>query len=844
MWAFDASVIPLLGRRELGPVNDPRLEDLLGKLPFAWERDQAQAAKEFFLALRPAVPARLARALWLYWRQRQPEGPLLDEPEHDLALVLHVRAFGHALTPTSAYITRLLAEQANRYAPLLPERLAWGPRAALAPQVHAALDHPIMRAWVAVAEQGPNMVLIVGDGMPEIRRQVRAAAYMTSLRINGLVQAGVTSDLVNAGLMRVEVQQPGQLAAELPPLLGAPAALPAAAIGSALGALQQLIAVLRTLERETGLVRVTEVRRPDVDSFRATVRQLAQQAGENRALLLARGPTADEDVPEAVAVIRYHRVPSGQSVWLDLSPDLLATPAYTRLLAAHQIATVQRLMIDAKLRRDYNQQESDRLQAELTDWQEATAAERRARWQETVNLDRRPDPELGVDVLLAQPEVKPTASYFQDDVPSLIGQHQDWARRMHDVVSNLQAAAGRPGATVQQMQASRFFDAAMRGLTPDESPATAQAFEQWRRDVQPMLWLEWRRHVERERIATKDLFTRHTFFRAEHHDAPDAPRLVMEALTIVDQRRSAVLSDISRGVLVVRDATDGSEPQRAEPTVGDSQGWQRLVGLAEQEAPSEEQFNEAFLDALRDDPEGLVQRVANTLAPAGTIDATGLHELLREAERVAALPQGMARAVGALRARAFLTLRECIDAAKLPRDRDQGKFPPSLEARPWLLLAIAECVAADIPYEDIPATLRFAPARPPEIDRALAEAQRLDSDFTQAWIELLARKDLDKSIPALFEALPQVQDLCNRQQLAAWLSRSGAVAARLARELERAAEDLGEESEAADAVFVKLGQVLEEVLLGQYAGGAREQAVGLVEVMAGEQLPRYGGQRE
>src|SRR6266545_3847845 len=118
---------------------------------------------------RSAVPRNLALLLWQYWRAECPDRSLLDDAEEDLALLLHAQAHG-AWIPRAGernYHGRLLADHKQLFAPPPPEpsSLAWGPRANLAPEAGAAMDSPIMDAWVFEDGQSLGKVLIIGQGL-------------------------------------------------------------------------------------------------------------------------------------------------------------------------------------------------------------------------------------------------------------------------------------------------------------------------------------------------------------------------------------------------------------------------------------------------------------------------------------------------------------------------------------------------------------------------------------------------------------------------------------------------------------------------------------------------------
>ena len=554
---------------------DRRLEELLRTLPYGWSEADLSDARSFFAGGRPAPSAALTRNLMLYWRQRSPDRPVFEDPDENLALVLHSRALGFldgAELPASA--ERVLAENAPRYAPLLPEAVPWGPRAALSPSVRAALPSSLVHAWVISDDHGPVEVLAVGQGLPEIQRRIEEAAFTASLRINGTADPAdddPVRDVIAVGLIRVGVHSyQRHLAAPLP---GFGRSNPAADMdlrSTALGALRDFVALLRTLERQTKLVRIAEVSRRDTDSLEQALRSMATAAPADRALLrpMFAGGTAHRGTScDSAVLLPSLGIPSGEVIGLRLTPDLRETRRYRELETAHQRATADRLTMDARLRRDHNQEECDRLQGEHEAFKNATPQERATLWDKYVLLNQRFDQKLGITISLAQLEECPADQYYLHRLPGphgLIEQHRAWAERMALVVDNLEQAMRRPFAPARQLGLARFLDAALRGVVSRESPATTEAFRLWSRDVQPMLWFEWRRLLERKGLAVADVFTRHTILLTRHVTLPDGNvTLVTQPHSLVDGAFSAVLADRRRRVLVVRDATDHAQPDHA-----------------------------------------------------------------------------------------------------------------------------------------------------------------------------------------------------------------------------------------------------------------------------------------
>ncbi|WP_229402317.1 hypothetical protein [Micromonospora okii] len=836
---------------------DNVFDELFLKVPHAWEPDEAERAKQEFRHRRPAVPRHVVRGLWQYWRQRQPERPLFADPDQDLALLLHAQAFGldigvpDATDPLAALLAR--ARESADCAPLTPPPLTWGPRAALATQVRAALPSTLVRAWVVADEQGPIEVLVVGAGLPEIRQDVVQAALMTSLRINGLVDTGageMIGDVVGVGVARVSAGLAGRGSAiELPSVFDARRVTVAeGAASTARGALRDLVNGLRALERETNLVEVAEVRYADLAGFADTVRAMADRAADEPYHALLRPASTEAGEGGLVALLPCLRTAhadegAGAAVGLALHPDLLATEAYGRLEEAHQRVLTRRLILDAELRRDQIEADIRWLRSEHDDYAAATPEERRANWESVVLLVERFDERTGTKIKLAEPEEMNTDTYMLTHVPQLITVRQRWADRLNELVVNLRSAAGQPHAPARQLAAGRFLDAVLRDVTPDESPATELAFRRWAEGVAPMLRYEWRHELRRQRIAPEDVFTRHTAFLTRYLPpiGGDDAALFVGAYSIVDERRSAVLADAARGVLVVRDATDHAEPEAAgtadapEAVAAADAAWDALARLAEDPGADEEAFTAAFLSTMRAHPRHTARRMVDTLQPPepGAAEAEALAEEMRRAERAMSLSEGMDRARTAMRMSAFLTARQSLDNVRAE---------PHWEARAWLLRAIVECVAADLPGREVPGLLGSGMAGlPPAALRALDEAVGLDPGYTASWLAALPEVDLGRAIRRLFHGIPRIRAATSERERAAWLFRTAVESARLARQLEQAGEELAEEHEAIDAALVVLGRALEDVLVGAFVGGARNEAEQLLELLTGEEPPRYGG---
>ncbi|MFG2829358.1 hypothetical protein ACGFWI_18130 [Streptomyces sp. NPDC048434] len=833
------------------------VDEVLERLPHTWSADEAERVAQRFRDSRPAVPKRLVSRLWQYWLQQCPDELLFGDTEDDLALVLHARALGLQVpvgdlgaddSPVARCARR--ARESAECGPLFPAPPVWGPKAALAPQVRAALPSSLLRAWVAGDEQGPVEVLVVGAGIPEIRQQVVQAALTTCLRVNGLSDpdsGDFVGDHLGVGLIRVTAGLSGKQASlDIPSVFRARSVTVAdGASSTARGALRDFVGLLRSLAHETSLVEVADIAYADLVTYAQGLRALADRAaGEtDRAFLRAPRP-ADDGL---VSLQPYLRTAKGHgaTVGLEFSPDLFTTDAYLGVEQAHQRVLSQRLTMDARLRLDQLEAEIKQLTADLAAFDRANAEERRALWPATVLLVERFDEPTGRTIRLTEPEERETEQYYEVNVPQLISMREKWARRMSELVEQLETAVHRPYAPARQVAAGRFLDAALRGVAPDESPSTERAFLAWCTEAAPMLWFEWRCALRRYGIAPSDVFTPHTVLISRYlpPTAEDSALLFSHPYTVVDTARSTVLADAERAVMVVRDATDHAEPAPSDAAGPTAQAlWDDLARLAE-EPRVEEEFSRRFLEALRAQPHGVTRRMIEALQPSGptAAEADEIGTALRTAERHTSLGEGMDRALMAMRCEAFLTAVECLDGIRTE---------PQWQARVWLLRAIVECRAARLESREIPGLLGHQmPGLPDVALRALDEAGSADEEFTRVWLETLPEAGLDKGIRRLFQGLPRARADCKgdpqhkvspEREYAVWLFRRAVENARLARQLDEAGEELAEHQEAVDTALAKLGRALEEILVGPYVGGSRGEAEELFEVLSGQEPPRYG----
>src|SRR4051812_28243664 len=179
---------------------------------------------------------------------------------------------------------------------------------------------------------------------------------------------------------------------------------------------------------------------------------------------------------------------------------------------------------------------------------------RRTLWPSEVMVDTEFNNEFGIYIKLPWPIPVPTERYYAENLPNHIKNVSIWKRRMDQIADSILKAVQRPDAPILRFATSRFIDAAMRGLFPDESRSAIEAFEVWRKTTQALLWFEWRSFIKKEEISLTHFCTPHTCFHTwlTPNDAGTGiAQFVIAPFTLVDQYRSAALFDSANYVMVV-----------------------------------------------------------------------------------------------------------------------------------------------------------------------------------------------------------------------------------------------------------------------------------------------------
>jgi hypothetical protein len=847
------------------------IKRLLLDINLLWGEQEEILFKEEFVAFQEYgyPPYRLlVEALWHRWALLYKEEPPFPNPEHNVALLLYARAFGLPVEENSAqkeYLTRYR----DLYAPLVPKPHGWGARASLSKNVLVTLDSPVMHVWVFKKAEIPQRIVIIGRGLAAHREKVFSDALVTAMR----VQASAL-DVFNAGLISIERKLKVVEALDIDlPVLGANAPLTEAETAEA--AMREMIRQLRRLEQDTGFVQIHESDITDVESLEHFLRRLATEAMDSASPILWAPDSDVTDSKEELVTIhpilklfherrragRRSRVPPFE---LSLSPELLGTESWKRLVTVYEEYVINRIAMDAQIRLDFYERRAKGLRDEKNQWDKADEYQRQQRWGPTVTLNQRFDDATGLTIWLQPPTIIPTKRYYEENVPDLIRSYDEWAAKMQGILEGLHTATQRQDSPFQRLITTRFFDAALRGREPEETPRILKLYREWAVPMADLLRFEWRKRLRSVRAQPEDLFNAHTTFNLTQLIDEQSTRiteLLMTPYTLLDAKRSVVLFDPGRAFMIVNDASDYPQEAPFLPPTDDL--WQELLQQYESDGDVD-QLVELLREKLTQNPQQTSRQIIDILRPqitgvALSEDSDQVRKSYQEGlANTSLFPRLVDLAQTAMTSGALLTARESLEEAcrslpdllkrwhemrdSVPEERLEHLSPipekSELECRLHLLMAIAECLATGYDVKEHLSAIHHAPQAGgrSEIRDALAAADNADPQYTGDWIEYLSQWELGVAYNKLMRDLPSEQDLTSPEQHSAMRVFDAVELMRIATDLRTATATLSHIQETRTTALVKLAPALERALLSYAANVAYGDLVWLLEILTGRQV--------
>ncbi len=691
--------------------------------------------KRAFVESTPRAPKQVCHHLGSM-QEFSPGQRLFDDAEMDLALWAHARSYRTSAEESETDVPSGLQPCAHLVAPLMPAPLEWGAVSHFQDSVTAALDSPVINAWLFSEEAAPGAkkkplraALIVGRGIPSVRERVGNAALSCFLAVdphpNNLLLEGLIQ--IHAAPSEPESEETGKRTWRdliIGGILGSAPHNEVVISENAAEAMEKLENTLTLLAVHTGFVRVHQASFHDHITFNRQIERQVRDAQRRDSVYLWSGQNPQFDIAVCRPVGRTDTLRSFQ---LHLNAELLDSPLYNSLQKNCRAALVEPILADMERRRHFYEDELEQHRSKYDWYQKLSDKEKDA--LPDVIADREIDWEMVEEVILPEPRRISAREYYTKGMLFKIEKDKKYLEYVNRIYQRMEGLLMHPEAPMDGLIAARLFDAAIRDVTLSENPDIAGLFNCWKRLVQPMLWLEWRRAIESSRVGEPDLCTRHTVFNVQVEKA--SSKLTLTPLTLVDSVRSVLVFDAARKILVVRDATDYAEacPAEPDPPLADHL-YAEAQALAEQGA-SQPDVQSRLLDAIRAAPAHTLRKVA-----AEWLEHFPVKQ--EDFERIRETALGKDRPISS----AFNALRWCNELCLFSASEAVAKAlneekRSAVHAAALLVRAYIKCLQAGYPWDALAGLLKGSRAAPElqEAGAILLEANQLCPDVVRTFVQ-------------------------------------------------------------------------------------------------------------
>lgn len=664
-----------------------------------------------------------------------PERRLFEDAEADLTLWAHARAYHIGTEDSDIGLPPGMLQYRELIDPLMPLQLDWGAVSHFQEKVIAALDSPIIHAWLFSEDAAPGakkkpvrLALIVGRGIPSVRERVVNASLSCLLTVDPH-----PNNLLLEGLIQIHAAPSGEDSEEsgertwrdviIGSLFGSTPHNEVVISENAAEALEKLESTLMQLEARTGFVSVHRASFRDYTSFNRRIESEVRKAQRRDAMSVWSG----EDSELEVATCRpISRTDVGRAFQLHLNAELLDSPLYKSLRDCCRAALIEPILADMERRKRFYEDQLEQHRNKYDWFQKLSDKEKDA--EPDVIADREIDWHMVQEIMLAEERRISAREFYTKGMLFKIEQDQKYLQYVDRIHKRMLQLRDHPDAPIDSLIAARLFDAAIRDVTPSDNSDIAEQFKYWKGLVQPMLWLEWRRALKHDEIAEPDLCTRHTLFnvRIERADS----KLTLTPLTLIDSVRSVLVFDAVRKILITRDATDYVEviPNEPDPSVADRL-YVEAQTLAEAGA-SQQDVQARLMGALQAAPAHTARRIVDEWLQHFPVR----HEEFERIRDVAlANSRPIVGAINALRWCNELCYFSAADSVESALDAGQHSV---IHAAALLMRAYVKCLKAGYPWDTLAGLLNGNRAAPELQDAAadLLEANRLSPDVVRTFV--------------------------------------------------------------------------------------------------------------
>lgn len=523
------------------------------------------------------------------------EERLLKTREEEAELITTALAYGwpeerHGVTTTK--LAAFCREHSISYPEeerVVPPSLVWSIRSVMSANALSSLDSPIVTAWFYMADNHVKQVIILGQGVGEVRRVLEDATFSAALAVKPK-----SHDLLLDGLIWLSAES-----------LEHDDGLPLVGAGtlddeSTRDALDMLKIELEALANRSALIRTYELEWDHLDRFNAEV---SSHFGLNRQGL---GGTrllhAAEESPPVAAVLPIRS--SLETIRIEVPLETFDGDYFREIFKEYIEDTIQRTQRHAQRRLDFHRYNLGRHEKQRDNYLSLAPEMRAAEDKQTVELSATIDHKMAKTIIRAQPGYTTGFNYYNNILPSLIQSDELWIKKMHRLVTAIARSLDPRIGGLQRIFASRLCDLAIRDVVPEER--SLRGFHDWKRHVRPLLLNACGRELQNKGLSLHDLHSRRVVFGVSLRGT----KALIRPFVIFTSNSSFLEFPADAQIMRIHDLTDRVDSQPVAD--GTPINAEVEVVVAPGSAQVEER-TQALTRALRRDPRATVQRMCEYL---------------------------------------------------------------------------------------------------------------------------------------------------------------------------------------------------------------------------------------
>lgn len=444
---------------------------------------------------------------------------------------------------------------------LMPEPLPLGIQNILQEDMPWSLQGPFVKAWIKNGPQGPDTVLVLGQGPPHIRELLENEAIAVLISTNNQLLHLINNGIIYlSGITQSERLQTSRnvlsLANELLSHHKKHMEGDSGNVGP-LDGIKQFVSTLRKLELETGLVEVFEYPAAIEEQFEEKYTDFVS-ASQEQPIVVPPNPAMQisfvslqtyillDDIDLETFDVKNLEI-TLPSIWFKEEHFLeLVNDLYRSQLGWFYADTTRRLSFWKERKEawsfqwDWFNKKTDREKADLPE----------------VKINVKLDAKFAIVIPI--PTEKQPAAFFYSLLPLKIKDAKSKIAGYEQDLRNLEHKINNPDSSLRAVIISRMIDCALRDLPVSSNAQLNTKFEKWKNAIYPTVAKMWYKRLQELEVEPADLFSRHSFFITDLDEANES--YVVRVGTVYDPAYSTLNLDINKKIPIVKDPSRYPEP--------------------------------------------------------------------------------------------------------------------------------------------------------------------------------------------------------------------------------------------------------------------------------------------